>query len=75
VTTAAQDRYIRLHHLRETQQLVYCIDHTWSAQSLRPHSQKPLRDAGVRARHPVRAVVLNQQHRQNRLQWAQTHRV
>ena len=34
-----------------------------------------LRHAGIRARRPIRAIVLNQQHRQNRLQWAQTHRV
>ena len=34
-----------------------------------------LQHAGIRARRPVRAIVLNQQHRQNRLQWAQTHRV
>ena len=34
-----------------------------------------LRHAGIGVRHPVRAIVLNQQHRQNRLQRAQTHRV
>lgn len=34
-----------------------------------------VRDAGIRARRLVRAVVLNRQHRQNRLQWSRTHRV
>jgi transposase-like protein len=43
VTTAAQDRYIQLRHLRErfTTATSTTLDDTWSAQNLRPDSQKP----------------------------------
>lgn len=77
VTTPAQDRYIRLRHLRErfttATSTASAIPgrHRISDQTVRNR----LRDAGIRARRPVRGVVLNRQHRRNRLQWAQTHRV
>lgn len=77
VTTASQDRYIRLQHLRERFRTA-----TSTASSI-PGGRRisdqtvrnRLRDAGIRARRLVRAVVLNRQHRQNRLQWSRTHRV
>jgi len=74
VTTAAQDRYIRLRHLRE--RFTTATSTASTIPGMRRISDQTvrnrLRDAGIRARRPVRAVVLNQQHRQNRLQWAQT---
>jgi transposase len=75
--TTAQDRYIRLRLLCER-----FTTATFTASTI-PRVRRisdqtvrnRLRDAGIRAIRPVRAVVLNQRHRQNRLQWAQTHRV
>ena len=77
VTTAAQDRYIRLRHLRD--RFTTATSTASRVPGMRRISDQTvrnrLRDAGIRARRPVRAVVLNRQHRQNRLQWAQAHRV
>lgn len=67
VTTAAQDRFIRLQHLRERFR-------TTTSTALSIPGGRRISDQTVRNR-PVRAVVLNRQHRQNRLQWSLTHRV
>ena len=74
VTTAFQDRYIRLRHLRER------FTTSSSTASAIPGGliisyqtvRNRLRDAKIRARRPVKAVVLTQRHQRNRLQWAQT---
>ncbi|KAK7493487.1 hypothetical protein BaRGS_00015198 [Batillaria attramentaria] len=76
VTTAAQDRYIRVRHLR---------DRTTTATStasqiprLRRISDQTvrnrLREAGLLARRPVRRNALNRRHMAARLQWCR-HRV
>ena len=73
VTTAAQDLYIRVRHLQDrfttaTSTASSILGrHRISDQTVRNR----LREAGLRARRPVRGVSLNQRHRQNRLQWAQ----
>ena len=69
VTTRAQDRYIRLRHLRNR-----FLPVTSAAQAL-PGQRRVsdqtvrnrLREAGLRARRPVQGNVLNQFHRQQRL--------
>jgi transposase len=75
VTTATQDRLIRLHHLRE--RFITATSTAWMIPEVHRISDETVRNrlqnAGVRARRPVTAVVLNHQHRQNRLQLAQTH--
>jgi DNA invertase Pin-like site-specific DNA recombinase len=74
MTTDAQDRYIRSRHLRE--RFTTATSTASTIPGVRRISDQTvrnrLRNAGIRARRPVRAVVLNQQHRQNRLQWAET---
>ena len=77
VTTAAQDRYIRVRHLRQRTTTA-----TSTAAAIPGHRRisdqtvrNRLRDAGIRARRPVRGIILTQQHRQLRRQWCQAHRV
>ena len=71
VTTPAQDRHIRLRHLRDRFTTVTSTaaaipgQRRISDQTVRNR----LRKAGIRARRPVKAVVLT------RLQWVRTHRV
>ncbi|KAK3108567.1 hypothetical protein FSP39_010793 [Pinctada imbricata] len=77
VTSAAQDHFIQLCHLRNR---FSTATSTASAVpgNLRISDQtvrNRLREAGIRARRPVRAVVLTQRHRQNRLQWCQAHNI
>lgn len=76
VTTAADDRFIRVHHLRNR-----FTTASSSAQSLlagRRVSEQTVRnrlhDAGLMARRPHRGPVLTRRHRQNRLLWANQHR-
>jgi transposase len=77
VTTAAQDRYIRLRYSRE--RFTTATSTASTIPGVRRISDQRVRnrlqDAGIRAKRLVRAVVLNHQHSQNRRQWAQTHRV
>lgn len=77
VTSNAQDRYIRLRHMRE--RFTTATSTASSIPGNRRISDQTvrnrLREAGLRARRPLRAVVLNNVHRQNRLQWAHEHRV
>lgn len=76
VTTPAQDRYIRLRHLRNrfhsasstAQQLPG--GRRISEQTVRNR----LRDAGLRPYRPYRGPVLTRRHRQTRMQWALQHR-
>lgn len=77
VTTRAQDRYIRLRHLRDrittATSTAHAVPgmHRISAQTIRNR----LREGGLRARRPLRGVVLTARHRHQRRQWCQTHRV
>ncbi|CAM1310423.1 Uncharacterised protein r2_g2073 [Pycnogonum litorale] len=70
-TTTAQDRYIRLRHLRQRMTTATSTASTIpglgtiSDQTVRNR----LRDAGLRARRPVRRIVLTRHHRQVRFQW------
>lgn len=77
VTTAAQDRYIRVRHLRDrfTTATSTASSIPWRRRISDQTVRNRLRDAGIRARRPVRGVILNQRHRQTRLQWARAHRV
>ena len=77
VTTPAQDRHIRLSHLRNRFTTATSTaasipgQHRISDQTVRNR----LRQAGIRARRPVKAVVLTRRHHQFRLQWVRTHKV
>lgn len=70
-TTAAQDRYIRVHHLRHRTATATSTARQipglrrLSAQTVRNR----LREAGLRARRPYFGPVLRQQHRRHRVQW------
>jgi hypothetical protein len=63
VTTAAQDRYIRLRHLRE--RFTTATSTALTIPGVRRISDQIvrncLRDAGIRARRPVRAATLSKQ--------------
>ena len=69
VITAAQDRYIRVRHLRDRFTTATSI----ASSILGRHRVfdrtvwNRLREAGISARRSVRGVSLNQRHRQNRL--------
>lgn len=76
VTTAAQDRYIRVRHLRDRTTTA-----TSTAAQIPGHGRisdqtvrNRLREAGLFARRPVRRNVLTAHHVAERLQWCQ-HRV
>jgi transposase len=77
VTTPAQDRHIRLRNLRDRFTIATSTaaaipgQRRISDQTVRNR----LREAGIRARRPVKAVVLTRRHRQVRLQWVRTYRV
>lgn len=77
VTTPAQDRHIRLRHLRD--RFTTATSTAAAIPGQRRISDQTvrnrLREAGIRARRPVKAVVLTRRHRQVRHQWARTHRV
>lgn len=71
ITTAAQDRYIRVQHLRHrtttattTARQVPGLRRV-SAQTIRNR----LREAGLRARRPYVGPVLQRQHRRARVRW------
>lgn len=76
VTTPGQDRYIRVRHLRE--RLTTATSTAAAIPGLRRISDQTvrnrLREVGIRARRPVRGVILTPQHRRLRLQWCQIHR-
>ena len=77
VTTPAQDRFIRLQHLRDRFQTATTTAanipglRRVSSQTIRNR----LRSQGIFARRPVRRNILTQRHRAARLQWCRTHRV
>lgn len=76
VTTPAQDRFIRLRHLRN--RFLTASSTTTSVPGLRRISDQTvrnrLRDAGIRSRRPARGPILTRQHRQLRRQWCVNHR-
>ncbi|XP_067303264.1 uncharacterized protein [Pseudorasbora parva] len=77
VTTPAQDRYIRISHLRDRYRMATTTarvtpgthNPSISAQTVRNR----LREAGLRACRPVVRRVLTRHHQQQRRLWAQTH--
>ncbi|XP_067310828.1 uncharacterized protein [Pseudorasbora parva] len=77
VTTPAQDRYIRILHLRDRYRMATTTarvtpgthNPSISAQTVRNR----LREAGLRACRPVVRQVLTRHHQQQRRLWAQTH--
>ncbi|XP_067310701.1 uncharacterized protein [Pseudorasbora parva] len=77
VTTPAQDRYIRISHLRDRYRMATTTarvtpgthNPSISAQTVRNR----LREAGLRACRPVVRQVLTRHHQQQRRLWAQTH--
>jgi transposase len=77
VTTPAQNRHIRLRHLRD--RLTTATSTAAAIPGQRRISHQTVRnrllEAGIRTRRPVKAVVLTRRHRQVRLQWVRTHRV
>jgi hypothetical protein len=77
VTTPAQDRHIRLRHLRDrfTTATSTAVAIPGQRRISNQTVRNRLREAGIRARRPVKAVVLTRRHRKVRLQWVRTHRV
>ena len=77
VTTPAQDRHIRLRHLRDRFTTATSTAAAIPGQRRISHQivRNRLLEAGIRTRRPVKAVVLTRRHRQVRLQWVRTHRV
>ncbi|XP_019944313.2 uncharacterized protein [Paralichthys olivaceus] len=77
VTTPAQDRYIRISHLRDRYRMATTTarvtpgthNPSISAQTVRNR----LREAGLRACRPVVRQVLTRHHQQQHRLWAQTH--
>jgi transposase len=77
VTTPTQVRHIRLRHLWDR------FTTTTSTAAAIPGQRRisdqivrnRLHEAGIRARRPVKAIVLTRRHRQVRLQWILAHRV
>ncbi|ROL54157.1 Transposable element Tc1 transposase [Anabarilius grahami] len=77
VTTPAQDRYIRISHLRDRYRMATTTarvtpgthNPSISAQTVRNR----LREAGLRACRPVVRQVLTRHHQQQLRLWAQTH--
>lgn len=74
VTTAQEDRYIRLSHLRNrfmpaTITAATIPRRPVTAQTVR----RRLRAVGLNARRPYRGPILTPRHRQARLQWARQH--
>ena len=76
VTTAAQDRYIRVTHFRNRMMPATRTVH----QVLGPRgpvstdtARRRLRAAGLRNRGPYVGPILSPRHRQRRQQWAQQH--
>jgi len=74
VTTAVEDRYIRLTTLRNRFQPTTITAtaiqrRAISAQTVR----RRLRGFGIRARRPYRGPILSARHRQARLRWAREH--
>ena len=77
VTTPAQNCHIRLRHLRDRFTTATSTAAAIPEQRRISHQtvRNRLREAGIRARRPVKAVVLTRRHRQVGLQWVRTHRV
>ncbi|XP_071184961.1 uncharacterized protein [Salvelinus alpinus] len=78
VTTPAQDRYIRISHLRDRYRMATTTVQVAPATHNPPISAQNvhnrLREAGLRACKSVVRQVLTRHHRQQRRLWAQTHR-
>lgn len=76
VTTPAQDRFIRLRHLRN--RFLPASSTVQALPGARRISDQTVRNrlhaSGLRAYRPVRGNVLTRCHRQARLQWATQHR-
>lgn len=76
VTTPAQDRFIRLRHLRN--RFLPASSTVQACAGVRRISDQTVRNrlhaAGLRAYRPLRGNVLTGRHRQARLQWATQHR-
>lgn len=76
ITSVAQDRYIRLRHLRD--RTLTATSTTTEVPGLRRISDQTvrnrLREAGLASRRPVRRNVLTPRHRAERLQWCRTRR-
>ena len=70
-----QDCHIRLRHLRDRFTTATSTAATIPGQRRISDQtvRNRLREAGIRARHPVKAVVLTRRHRKVRLQWVRTH--
>ena len=77
VTTAHQDRHIRLSHLRDRE----LTASTTSSRTVGAHGRhisdqtvrNRLREGGLRARRPYVWLVLTRRHRRLRLVWARRH--
>lgn len=71
ITTAGQDRYIRVHHLRH--RTATATDTAGRVPGLRRLSAQTirnrLREAGLRARRPYVGAILRRQHRRLRVRW------
>ena len=77
VTTPAQDRYIRLLHMRDRfRTATRTADETVGLNNRRITAQtvrNRLREANLRARRPLRGLDLTDARRRNRLAWANAH--
>ena len=77
VTTRRQDRYIVLSHLRDRRMTAASTARRTIGIHNRPASNNPianrLRNAGKRARRPMRVPILLPRHRAARLAWAIRH--
>ena len=77
VTTAAQDRYIRLTHLREKfQNAVETAADTVGCHGRPVHSRmirRRLRESGLRPYRSCTRLLLNRRHRRIRHQWSKAH--
>ena len=77
VTTRRQDRYIVLSHLRDRRMTAASTARRTNGIHNRPVRNDTitdrLREAGVRARRPMKAPVLLRRHRAARLAWARRH--
>lgn len=76
VTTAVEDRFMRLRHLRN--RFISASSTVQSMPAVRRISDQTVRNRlhsfGLWARRPYRGAVLTQRHRQRRLQWGNQHR-
>ena len=77
VTTAAQDRYIRLKHLRN--KFKTAVETAAETEGIHGRSVNPetirrrLRDHGIRPHRACVRLFMKQRHRRNRLRWSRVH--